>query len=136
MWGKRDIHEIFHIVSRFLRYISWYIAENWLPSGQCMYITLREKNSFSKLPFTEFLYGAVILVLVFWAKVGSINDDIGVPFLLDSGLFCPYVLSFYLNGRRWSPSPRCPCQNLNGPQQSGGPSCPTSSAVWIFFNSV
>ena len=29
------LHELFHVVSRFPRYISCYIAENRIPLGQC-----------------------------------------------------------------------------------------------------
>ena len=46
--GKRDTteNEIFRIVSRFPRYISCSIAENWLPLGQCALASLRFFTSF------------------------------------------------------------------------------------------
>ena len=33
--GNEIVHEIFRVVSRFPRYISYYIPENRLPLGQC-----------------------------------------------------------------------------------------------------
>ena len=47
--GKHDttVHAIFHVVSRFLRYISCYIAENRFPLGQ--YPTEELNRQYTKL---------------------------------------------------------------------------------------
>ena len=43
-WNVKEnmiiLHEIFHVVSRFPRYISCYIAESWLPLGQCIAVAV------------------------------------------------------------------------------------------------
>ena len=37
------LHEIFRVVSRFPRYIAFYIAENQNPLGQCIYVACQRK---------------------------------------------------------------------------------------------
>ena len=84
--GNMILHEIFSVASRFLRYISYYIAENRLPLGQCIIAGawLVTKYCFKKISKVSFLSWRPFLVcrwkrqkkffLFFWAHSNKLNQ--------------------------------------------------------------